>query len=136
MCDKPIVRKFPKTTRIVAFAALLLLPSAGFPLEGQHTTAEKASAQSQQIDGLRLTIDIVGPDPHLSNTALKQYAVRAAQTVSLYYGRFPVASARIDISISPGQHGVLQGTTWGDRDGFPALTRLRIGQNTAQPETR
>ena len=30
----------------------------------------------------------------------------------------------------PGRSGILQGTTWGDRFGFPAFTRIRIGQHT------
>jgi NADH:flavin oxidoreductase / NADH oxidase family len=36
----------------------------------------------------------------------------------------------------PGRAGVLQGTTWGDRDGFPAVTRLRIGQHASQDDLR
>jgi hypothetical protein len=29
---------------------------------------------------------------------------------------------------------MLHGTTWGNRDGFPAVTRLRLGQHTTQQE--
>jgi hypothetical protein len=72
--------------------------------------------------------------PDLPKAALKQHVGQAAQAVTLYYGHFPVSSAHIVILVSPGRDGVLQGTTWGNRDGFPAVTRLRIGQNTTQPE--
>jgi len=59
---------------------------------------------------------------------------RAARAVAAYYGRFPVSSARIVIVVAAGDHGVLRGTTWGRRDGFPAVTRLTIGQHTTQQE--
>ncbi len=39
--------------------------------------------------------------------------------VVVYYGRFPVARARILIVPVAGESGIVQGTTWGDMDGFP-----------------
>jgi hypothetical protein len=127
-----------KTTRLATLLGALILQSAYLRLECQTTTSnvisKDTSPQSLQIDDARLRIDIDGPMPDLPKAALKQHVVRAAQAVSLYYGHFPVASAHIVISISPGGRGVLQGTTWGNRDGFPAVTKLRIGQNTTQPE--
>ena len=54
--------------------------------------------------------------------------------MAAYYGRFPVSSARIVIVVTAGEHGVLRGTTWGNRDGFPAETRIVIGQHTTQQE--
>ena len=38
------------------------------------------------------------------------------------------------IVVAAGEHGILRGTTWGKRDGFPAVTRLVIGQHTTQQE--
>ena len=128
----------PKTTRPVILVVVLILQSAYLRLECQTATSsvisKDTSAQSLQIGGARLKIDIDGPVPDLPKMALKQHVVSAAQAVSLYYGHFPVTSAHIVISVSPGGKGVLQGTTWGNRDGFPAVTKLRIGQNTTQPE--
>jgi hypothetical protein len=92
------------------------------------------SGQSLQIRAARLRIDIDGPVPDLSKGVLQHHVAESVQAVTLYYGHFPVPSAHIVISISPGRHGVLQGTTWGNRGGFPALMRLSIGQNTTQPE--
>jgi hypothetical protein len=54
--------------------------------------------------------------------------------VAIYYGRFPVPRARILVVPAADQHGVLQGTTWGDMEGFPAFVRLRIGQSTTDDE--
>ena len=58
----------------------------------------------------------------------------AAHAVTVYYGRFPVPRARILVIPVAGKHGILQGTTWGDRDGFPAFLRLRIGESTTPEE--
>jgi hypothetical protein len=87
-----------------------------------------------QIGGARLQIDLKGPTPDLPKGAIEEHIRRAAQAVSVFYGHFPVSSARIVVLVSPGQDGMLQGTTWGGIDGIPAVTRLRIGQHTTEQE--
>jgi hypothetical protein len=84
------------------------------------------------------TIEIAfsGVKPDLSHDILLAYVGDAAHAVSHYYGAFPVGRAEVLIILVPGRAGVLQGTTWGDRDGFPAVTRLRIGQHTSQVDLR
>jgi hypothetical protein len=140
MCDvRRSIASFAKeTTRIVPLLVALIPQSTVLRLECQIVTSsaisQGASAQSLQIGDARLTIAVDGPIADLSNAALQQHVVKAAHAVTVYYGHFPVTSARIVISISPDRDGVLQGTTWGDRDGFPAVTKLRIGQKTTQPE--
>lgn len=97
--------------------------------------AEKSSSQSMlKVGGARLQIEFRGSTPDLPRTAIEEHIRRAAEAVSVYYGRFPVAAARIVVLISNGSDSMLQGTTWGDRDGFPAMTRLRLGQHTTQDE--
>lgn len=54
----------------------------------------------------------------------------AATAVTSYYGKFPVARARVLVVPIADRRGVLTGTTWGDVDGFPAFTRMRLGQHT------
>jgi hypothetical protein len=58
----------------------------------------------------------------------------AISAVTTYYGRFPVAKARILIIPVEDRHGILQGTTWGDMGGFQGFTRIRIGQHTTATE--
>jgi hypothetical protein len=84
--------------------------------------------------GAELRVDFKGVEPDLPKTAITGQIDKAAQAVTVYYKKFPVASAHIVIVIEPGQHGMLQGTTWGARDGFAAVTRLRIGEHTTQQE--
>ena len=71
---------------------------------------------------------------NLPKDIVERHIRDAAQAVTVYYGRFPVSSARIAILVVSGEHGMLQGTTWGNRDGFLAMTRLRLGQHTTEQE--
>jgi hypothetical protein len=86
------------------------------------------------VSNAKLQVDVAGGTPDLPISAVVGHIKRAAEAVSGYYGHFPVRSARIRLMIVPGKDGVLQGTTWGHMDGFPAVTRLRIGQHTTNQE--
>jgi hypothetical protein len=82
----------------------------------------------------RLLIQITGATLDLPIDTLVNHIKQAAEAISNYYGHFPVKSALIRIIIIPDKHGILQGTTWGDREGYPAVTRFRIGQHTTLQE--
>jgi hypothetical protein len=92
------------------------------------------SATSLLIGGANLQIEFSGTEPDLPKTSIIAKITQDARTVAAYYGKFPVSSARIQIAVTSGGHGVLHGTTWGDRDGFQAVIRLFMGQHTAQRE--
>jgi hypothetical protein len=117
-----------------SFAVLLALLLG----KGQSFAQPAASGTTKVLKVGTSTIDIVfsGVKPDLSHDILLSYVADAAQAVSHYYGIFPVGRAQLQIVVVPGRAGVLQGTTWGDRDGFPAVTRLRIGQHTSQNDLR
>jgi hypothetical protein len=84
--------------------------------------------------GANLQIDFLGVEPDLPRTCIITEISQAARAVATYYGRFPVSSARILVVVAAGEHGVLHGTTWGRKDGYPALTRLVVGQDTTRHE--
>jgi hypothetical protein len=81
-----------------------------------------------------LQIDFAEGSLDLPRRQVVQRIQVAANAVTIYYGRFPVPRARILVIPVAGRHGVLQGTTWGNMDGFPAFLRLRIGQSTTAKE--
>jgi hypothetical protein len=93
-----------------------------------------ASSQTLQIGGASLQIDFADGALDLSPEQVLPWIQRAASAVTVYYGRFPVARARILIVPVPDRHGILQGTTWGDMRGFPRFTRIRLGQHTTEKE--
>ncbi len=54
--------------------------------------------------------------------------------MSTYYGRFPVQRERIFVEFVEDRSGVGGGTTWGDVAGFPAFTRIHVGQHSTQAD--
>jgi hypothetical protein len=93
-----------------------------------------ASSQSLAVGTSTLQIDFAEGSLDLPTDQIVQRIQTAAHAVTIYYGRFPVPRVRILIIPVAGKHGVLQGTTWGNRDGFPAYLRLRIGESTTSEE--
>ena len=131
-----LCRFFPA---IVALA--LLVPSvtphenAG-PQDGSDRSGGSLAVYTQTInvDGSNLQVDFAAGTLEVSREKIVERVQTAARAVAGYYGKFPVARVRILILPVAGRHGVLQGTTWGDRDGFPAFVRLRIGESTTPQE--
>ena len=121
-------------SRCCLLAPLLVLPVHPEKLLGAESLMTVTSATSLQIGGANLQIEFAGAEPDLPKASIIAKINQSAQAVAAYYGKFPVSSARIQIAVTTGDHGVLHGTTWGDRDGFPAVTRLFMGQHTAQRE--
>lgn len=91
-----------------------------------------ASSQSIHIGGASIQIDLAPGDLDLPKSDVIQWIDSAARAVSEYYGKFPVDRARVLVVPIAGERGVLTGTTWGDVDGFPAFTRMRLGQHTTR----
>ena len=110
-------------------AQLLIHPATGFEMP-------RFPATTLQIGGANLHIEFAGVESDLLRACIVAEIGRAAQTVAAYYGRFPVSSARILVVVVAGEHGVLHGTTWGREDGYPALTRLVVGQDTTPQELK
>ena len=93
-----------------------------------------ASSHELRIGGATLQVDFAAGTFDLGDDAILRHVQTAAEAVSAYYGRFPVARARVLIIPVEGRAGVLQGTTWGDMGGWPAFTRMRIGEHTTQAD--
>ncbi len=88
-----------------------------------------ASSASERIKvgGATLEVFIDSDQFELGRTALLDWVMRSAGAVSAYFGRFPVARARVRIIIS--QHGhVSSGMSFGD-DG--ARCKISVGRHTA-----
>ena len=102
------------------------------PAASPESTPESAASDSTQlpIGGAVLQVDFAPGPLDLPRSAILKHIEAAAWAVTVYFGRFPVPRARILVVPGEGRSDELHGTTWGDRDGFPALTRLGIGEHT------
>lgn len=94
---------------------------------------EIASSRELKTGGALLQVDFAAGQFDLGNDAILQHVQTAANAVATYYGQFPVKRARVLIVPMDSARGV-HGTTWGDMHGWPAFTRLRIGQHITTAE--
>jgi hypothetical protein len=79
-----------------------------------------------------IQIDFAPGDLDLPKSDVIQWIETAARAVSEYYGKFPVSRARVLVVPVADDSGVLTGATWGGVDGYPAFTRMRLGQHTTK----
>jgi hypothetical protein len=93
-----------------------------------------ASSRAISIGGSSIQIDFSSGEIDLPQDALLQWIENAARAVSTYYGRFPVPRERILVMFVPDRRGVGGGTTWGGVGGFPAFTRIHVGQHTTRED--
>jgi len=112
--------------------SLVLL--AAYPRQNSAPESNDAPIDVVTVGQAKLQVELLGATPDMSRAAIDEGVRRAAEAVAAYYGRFPVAPARVRIVVAPDRSGVMQGTTWGNVDGFPALTRIRLGQHTTEQE--
>ncbi len=89
-----------------------------------------ASTRLVHIGNSTLQIDFGPGDFDLKSDEIVRWVETAGQAVAAYLGKFPVTRARVLILPIAGERGVLTGTTWGDVGGYPAFTRMRLGQRT------
>ncbi len=102
------------------------------PWHGPPWSSPVASSQMIHVGGASIQIDFAPGSLDVPQRDVVQWIDTAARAVSKYYGKFPVARARVLVVPIAHQRGVLTGTTWGDVDGFPAFTRMRLGQHTTE----
>jgi hypothetical protein len=114
----------------VLLTACAAIGWAQFPQHGPPWAAPVASSQTFQIDNSTIQADFAPGSLDLSSSQILQWVKNAATAVATYYGRFPVARDRVLIQPWPDVSGVMRGTTWGDVGGFPAFTRIGVGQHT------
>lgn len=89
-----------------------------------------AFTQTLHIGGAALQVDFGPGSLDLGSSHVLDWVSHAASAVTTYYGRFPVSRDRILIQPRGDDRGVMQGTTWGSVGGFPAFTRIRLGQHS------
>lgn len=103
------------------------------PRDFHHAPWDSPVAWSQTIHegGGAIQLDVAPGPLDLSHADVARWVETAARAVSEYYGRFPVSRARVLVVPVANRRGVLSGTTWGSVDGFPAFTKIRLGQHAS-----
>jgi hypothetical protein len=86
--------------------------------------------------GATLQVDFAAGPLDLPQDAILAHIRAAASAVVAYYGHFPVSRDRILIVPVADGHGIGHGTTWGDMAGYPAMTRIHIGQHATEQDLK
>jgi hypothetical protein len=90
-----------------------------------------AEAETLHIGGATLNVSLGSGDCDLPASALLDWISTGAHALTAYFGKFPVPSARIEITIAPNRHGVQRGKSFGDNG---ALTTITVGQHVTVAE--
>ncbi len=112
---------------------VLLLAGTGNAFQFR-TPVKVDSSEKIAVGGATLQVDFAEGPLDLGREAVLERVRNAAQAVTIYYGQFPVKTARILILPVRDRHGVFRGTTWGEMGGFPGFTRISVGEKTTQQE--
>jgi hypothetical protein len=132
-----------KVIAVLSFALSMLIqlpaaqsqPAGAPPWDhGPDSRKQISSTQTLKIGGASLQVDFAVGALDLPPAQILPWIQRAAQAVTVYYGRFPVPSARILIVPALDRSGVMQGTTWGDMHGMLGFTRIRLGQHSTEKD--
>jgi hypothetical protein len=115
---------------VMGLMAGLVMACAAQP--GRNVTI--VDSKQLAIGGAMIQVDFAEGAVDLPQTAVLGHIRAAADAVTAYYGRFPVAKVRVLVIPMPGRHGDLHGTTWGDMAGWPGFTRIGIGEHMTAAE--
>jgi len=115
------------TARLFARATLA---SIFFPVCFSFVLAKDEMTSSLLIGNARIDIRIEGSALRVPATDVFRWVQSAAESVTAYYGRFPVPQVLIRITPFEGR-GVRNGMTFGDRGG---RITIRVGNETAVSE--
>jgi hypothetical protein len=92
-------------------------------------TALGADKTVLTIGGATLDVSFEGAAFDLSNSELVRWVTRAAEAVTVYYGKFPVPRARIRVVVTDSERGVSNGRSFGDGG---AMCRITLGRRTSR----
>jgi hypothetical protein len=122
----------------------LLYGAVNSPLPAQSHISKMAASRREepypqvlQIDGAVIQVDIRIGQGSLRNEDIVAWVRRAAEAVTIYYGRFPVQRTRVIVSQNEDKDESIHSTTWGDVQGVQGFTRMRLGSavTTLRPTT-
>ncbi len=120
----------PRSALVVLLAAFAIAPAQDHPHGPPWADVEIASSHPLRFGNAVMQIDFAKGPLDLPIDTVVDHFHQAAAAIVAYYGRLPLAHARILIVPVAGRRGVFNGTTWPHHGDFQAFTRVHIGEHT------
>ena len=115
-------------------SARILIPFAAAGLLASAQPADPQASERIRVGDSTIEVRFAPGNLDLSRAQVRTWIANAAEAVAQYFGRFPLAQARVLVRPVEGRQGVFRGTTWGYRGSGSALTRISIGERTSTAE--
>ena len=134
-----------RTTVLICACLTLFWPAStgcaqsSDPPSGHHLgwRGEQITASQSFVEGgSTIQVDFAAGDFDLSHADIVSWVQASAHSVAVFYGRFPVARARVVVEPIAGGSDSIHGTTWGGVGGFPAVTRIRLAQHATRDDLK
>ena len=125
-----------RTTVLMCVCLTFVWPCCVGCAQSRHSREQIVASQSFVEGGGTIQVDFAAGDLDLSHSDVVSWVQASAHSVAVYYGRFPVARARVVIEPIAGESDSIHGTTWGDMGGFPAVTRIRLAQHATRDDLK
>ena len=110
-----------------------LIAAGAFVLAGAKADDQMPPEQIT-VGGATIDVTFAPGKVNLPEPKVRAWITNAAEAVSEYFGRFPVAHLRIQVRPVEGRSGVFSGTTYGSFRNAGPFTRISLGQLTNQQE--
>lgn len=80
-----------------------------------------------KIGGAEIQVEIRLEHTKLTERDVLRWVTRAANAVTVFYGRFPVQRVRVIVVQGRAGGRSIHGATWGNISGFQGVSRMRLG---------
>jgi hypothetical protein len=120
----------PRIALFLFFGLLAAAPAQ----DGAHgppwANLDLASTHPLQMGRSVLQVEFAKGPLDLPVDTILGHIHKGADALVDYYGRFPIARARMLVVPVAGKSGVFHGTTWPHRGEFQSFTRIHVGEHT------
>ena len=120
----------PRIAVFLIFGVLAAAPAQDGPHGPPWANVDLASTHPLQIGRSVLQVEFAKGPLDLPVDMILEHIHKGADALVAYYGRFPVARARMLVVPVAGKSGVFHGTTWPHRGDFQSFTRIHVGEHT------
>ena len=120
----------PRIALLLLFALILVAPAQDGPHGPPWANVDVASTHPLHFGDGILQVDFAKGPLDLPIDTVLEHVRKAGSAIMAYYGRYPVARARMLIVPVAGESGVFHGTTWPHHGDYQAFTRIHIGEHT------